>query len=50
MSADKKLQELQFLEQNVENILYQKQAFSMELSETEAALKEIESKGYEVTA
>ncbi len=39
---DKKIQELQILEQNLQNILMQKQAFQMELSETVSALKEIE--------
>lgn len=43
---EKKLEEIQILEQNLQNILIQKQAFQMELSETMAALKELEkSKG-----
>lgn len=42
------MQELQFLEQNMQNILFQKQAFQMELSETNSALKEIENSGDEV--
>lgn len=45
---DKKIQEMQFLEQNLQNILLQKQAFQMELSETNSALKEIEKAGDEV--
>ena len=45
---DKNLQELQFLEQNIQNILFQKQAFQMELMETETSLKELESAGDEV--
>jgi len=43
-----KIQELQFLEQNLQNLLLQKQAFQMELSETQAASKEIEKAGDEV--
>lgn len=38
----KKLQEMQFLEQNLQNLIFQKQAFQMELAETTAALTEIE--------
>ncbi|MEX0920994.1 MAG: prefoldin subunit [Candidatus Pacearchaeota archaeon] len=37
------IQEIQMLEQNLQNLLYQKQAFQMEISETEAAKKEVES-------
>lgn len=40
---EKKIQEMQILEQSLQNILLQKQAFQMELSETTTALKEIES-------
>lgn len=39
----KKFQELQILEQNLQNTLMQKQAFQMEVSETNSALKEIEN-------
>ncbi|MFH1307908.1 MAG: prefoldin subunit beta [archaeon] len=35
------LQELQVLEQNMQGFLMQKQAFQMELNETEAALEEL---------
>ncbi|MCK5150139.1 prefoldin subunit beta [Candidatus Pacearchaeota archaeon] len=45
---DKKIQEMQFLEQNLQNLLLQKQAFQMELSETQAALKEIKNSGEEI--
>jgi prefoldin beta subunit len=45
---DKKIQEMQILEQNLQNLLFQKQAFQMELSETKAALKEIEKAGEDV--
>lgn len=48
METDKKVQEIQFLEQNLQNLLLQKQAFQMELSETKSALKEIENAGEEV--
>jgi prefoldin beta subunit len=36
------------LEQNLQNLLLQKQAFQMELSETKSALKEIGNSGDEV--
>lgn len=48
MEDNKKIQEMQILEQSLQNILLQKQAFQMELSETETALKEIESSDDEV--
>ena len=38
----KKIQEMQIIEQNLQNLLLQKQAFQMEISETKAAKKEIE--------
>jgi len=45
MNLDKetqqKIQELQILEQNFQQILMQKQAFQIELSETENALSEV---------
>jgi prefoldin beta subunit len=41
--SETNLQELHFLEQNLQNIIYQKQAFQMELSETSSALKEIKN-------
>jgi prefoldin beta subunit len=43
-----KIQEMQILEQNLQNLFLQKQAFQMELSETESALKEIENAKDEV--
>lgn len=43
-----KIQEMQIIEQNLQNLLLQKQAFQMELSETKSALKEIEKSGDEV--
>ncbi len=39
---NEELQEMQILDQNLNNMLLQKQAFQMELSETKAALDEIE--------
>ena len=39
----KKIQEMQILEQSMQQIIMQKQAFQMELSETQAALKEIDN-------
>ncbi len=45
---EKSIQEIQFLEQGLQNILFQKQAFQMELSETKDALKELESSNGDV--
>jgi prefoldin beta subunit len=45
---NEKIQEIQILEQNMQNLLLQKQAFEMEISETEAALEEIENSGDDV--
>jgi prefoldin beta subunit len=42
MEANEKIQELQNIEQNLQNLIYQKQAFQIEISETSSALKEIE--------
>ncbi len=47
-AKEKKIRELQILEQNLQNILLQKQAFQIELRETQAALKELEKSGEEV--
>ncbi|MEK6847692.1 MAG: prefoldin subunit [Nanoarchaeota archaeon] len=47
-TKEKKIQELQILEQNLQNMLLQKQAFQIELRETQAALKELEKSGEEV--
>ena len=44
---DKKIQEMQILEQSLQQILMQKQAFQMELSETQSALKELDDSGEE---
>jgi prefoldin beta subunit len=45
---EQKIQELQIVEQNLQNILMQKQAFQMELREAQAALKELDKSGDEV--
>ena len=45
---EKNSQELQMLEQNLQNILLQKQAFQIELRETQSALRELEKSGEEV--
>ena len=39
--TQQKIQEIQILEQNMQGLLMQKQAFQLELNETENALKEI---------
>ena len=48
MTSEQKIQEMQMIDQSLQNALLQKQAFHMELSETEAALKEILSAGDEI--
>jgi len=48
MADNNKIQEMQFLEQNLQNLIFQKQAFQMELSETNSALKEIGNTGEEI--
>lgn len=47
-NSSKNIQEMQFLEQNLQNILFQKQAFQIELSESKEALKELENSKDEV--
>lgn len=42
-TSNEKIQEAQFLEQTLQNIFLQKQAFQMELTETQSALREIEN-------
>lgn len=46
--SEKKIQELQIFEQNMQNLLLQKQAFEIELRETQAAMKELDRSGDEV--
>ena len=43
-----KIREMQALEQTIQNLALQKQAFEMELSETKSALNEIEKSGDEI--
>jgi prefoldin beta subunit len=43
-----KIQEIQMMEQSLQNLLLQKQAFQMELSETESALQAIADSGEEI--
>ncbi|GAJ05229.1 unnamed protein product, partial [marine sediment metagenome] len=45
---NEKMHEMQILEQNLQNLLLQKQAFQIELTETQSALKEIENSKDEV--
>ena len=45
---EQKIQEIQMMEQSLQNLLLQKQAFQMELSETESASKAIADSGEEV--
>ena len=46
--TNKKMQEMQLIEQSLQNILLQKQAFQMELSESKSALNEIQNSNDEV--
>lgn len=48
MVDEKKIQEMQILEQKLQNSFLQKQAFQMESAETNAALSELEKSGDEV--
>jgi len=47
-NQENKIQELQMLEHNLQNILMQKQAFQLEISETSSAIKEIEKSNSDV--
>jgi prefoldin beta subunit len=47
-NTESKIQELQLLEQNLQNILMQKQAFQIELNETDTALEEVKKSKDEV--
>ncbi len=46
--TEKKIQELQILEQNVQALMMQKQAFQLEFSETENALNEVKKSKSEI--
>ena len=48
INSDKNIQEIQFLEQNLQNILFQKQAFQIELSESKESLNALENSSDEV--
>lgn len=48
MNEEEKTQQIQFMEQNIQNLFMQKQAFQMEFSETQSAMKEIENSDGEV--
>jgi len=48
MAKENKIQEMQLVDQSLHNLLMQKQAFQMELSETKSALNEVKSSGEEV--
>jgi|SRR3989338_6479437 len=47
-NKERKIQEIQILEQSLQNLLLQKQAFQMEISETTAAKREVEKAGDDV--
>ena len=46
--TQEKIQQLQILEQTLQNILFQRQAFQIEFNESEAALKEAEKSSEEI--
>lgn len=46
--SQEKFQEMQMLEQGLHSLMMQKQAFQMELSESKAALKEVEASNDDV--
>lgn len=48
MINEQKIQEMQILEQRLQNSILQKQAFQMELAETNSALSELEKSGDDV--
>ena len=48
MDNNDKIQQIQFMEQNIQNLFMQKQAFQMELSESQSAIKEIENSDEEI--
>jgi prefoldin beta subunit len=47
-ATQEKIQELQLLEQNLQNLLMQKQAFQLELNEVENAMSEVIKSGGEI--
>ena len=48
VDTNEKIQEMQLLEQSLQQILMQRQAFQMEISETANALEEIKKAGEEI--
>ena len=48
MADQTKIQEIQILDQNIQNLFLQKQSIQIELSESQSALKEIENSGDEI--
>ena len=46
--SESKIQELTFIEQNLQNLLFEKQAFDMEISEVDLALFELNNSNEEV--
>jgi prefoldin beta subunit len=48
MQNENKIQELQMIEHGLQNLLMQKQAFQIELSETQSALEEIKNSEGEI--
>jgi len=48
MNNDDKIQQIHLMESNLQNLFMQKQAFQMELSESQSAIKEIENSGEEI--
>ena len=48
MDPNQNIQEMQILEQQLQNLLMQKQAFEMEFNETEISIREIKNAGDEV--
>jgi len=48
MNNNDKIQQIQFMENNLQNLFMQKQAFQMELSESQSAIKEIENSEGEI--
>ncbi len=48
MAKEEQIKQSQIIEQNIQNLLLQKQAFGIELAEVKASLKELENSGEEV--
>ena len=48
MNNDDRIQQIQFMENNLQNLFMQKQAFQMELSESQSAIEEVENSDGEI--